>query len=338
MAVSSFRELVRRGLVALATGAIGAMTAAPVAAHGPAPAEPPTAASLLLGWTFEPLPTLGIVAAGAWWTWAVRRVGAANPGKPVPRRRTLAFLGALAALAVALLSGIDRYDTTLFSVHMVQHLLLALVAAPRGYRLACVMPEKMCVDKRVSLVALGAEVRIECGAGTACYFRDEDFAVAECAAEIGRERGVSGSQIALAWILSKPYVSSPIIGATKMDHLEQAIAALEAPREKVHNEAFNVGRTEHNYRIRDIAQIVAEVVPGCRLEFAPDAGPDTRSYRVSFEKLARVLPARRRDDVEPDRAGPRELDEVRRVRRLHGIFERRHGGDLHHAAPDRAPG
>jgi nucleoside-diphosphate-sugar epimerase len=68
------------------------------------------------------------------------------------------------------------------------------------------------------------------------------------------------------------------------------IAGLEAPREKVHNEAFNVGQTEHNYRIREIAEIVAKVVPGCRLEFAADAGPDTRSYRVSFEKIARVLP------------------------------------------------
>ncbi|WP_099864358.1 NAD-dependent epimerase/dehydratase family protein [Pararhizobium haloflavum] len=69
------------------------------------------------------------------------------------------------------------------------------------------------------------------------------------------------------------------------------IAGLTAPKEAVHNEAFNVGQTAHNYRIRDIAAIVAEVVPGCRLEFAADAGPDTRSYRVSFEKIARVLPA-----------------------------------------------
>ena len=69
------------------------------------------------------------------------------------------------------------------------------------------------------------------------------------------------------------------------------IAALDAPEELVCNEAFNVGRTAHNYRIRDIADIVADVVPGCRLEFAPDASPDTRSYRVSFEKIARVLPA-----------------------------------------------
>jgi 1-deoxyxylulose-5-phosphate synthase len=63
--------------------------------------------------------------------------------------------------------------------------------------------------------------------GNSLYFRDEDFTVAECAAEVAKERGVSGSQIALAWILSKPYVASPILGATKMDHLEQAIAALD---------------------------------------------------------------------------------------------------------------
>jgi nucleoside-diphosphate-sugar epimerase len=68
------------------------------------------------------------------------------------------------------------------------------------------------------------------------------------------------------------------------------LAGLEAPAASVCNEAFNVGRTEHNYRIREIAEAVAEVVPGCRLEIAPDAGPDKRSYRVSFEKLARVLP------------------------------------------------
>lgn len=68
------------------------------------------------------------------------------------------------------------------------------------------------------------------------------------------------------------------------------IAAMEAPVEKVWNEAFNIGSTEHNYRIRDIATIVAENVPDCRIEYAQGAGPDTRSYRVSFEKLARVLP------------------------------------------------
>lgn len=69
------------------------------------------------------------------------------------------------------------------------------------------------------------------------------------------------------------------------------LAALEAPREAVHGMAFNVGSNDQNYQIRDIAEIVAAVVPGCRIEFAEDAGPDTRSYSVDFRKLARVLPA-----------------------------------------------
>lgn len=68
------------------------------------------------------------------------------------------------------------------------------------------------------------------------------------------------------------------------------IAAVEAPEERVFNQAFNVGQTAHNYRIRDLAEIVASVVPGCDLGFAPDAGPDIRSYRVSFEKIRHVLP------------------------------------------------
>ena len=68
------------------------------------------------------------------------------------------------------------------------------------------------------------------------------------------------------------------------------IAALEAPADTVFNESFNVGQTAHNYRIRDLAEIVASVVPNCTIEFADDAGPDARSYRVSFEKIRRKLP------------------------------------------------
>jgi putative membrane protein len=113
-----------------ALGWLATITATTVAAHGPAPAEPPSIASLLLGWTFEPLPTIGIAVAAGWWWWAVRRVNAAHPANRVPARRSVAFAAGLAALAFALLSGIDRYDTTLFSVHMVQHVLLTLVAAP----------------------------------------------------------------------------------------------------------------------------------------------------------------------------------------------------------------
>ncbi len=69
------------------------------------------------------------------------------------------------------------------------------------------------------------------------------------------------------------------------------IGALEAPEDLVFNQAFNVGQTPHNYQIRDIAAIVAGVVPNARVEIAPDGGPDKRSYRVSFAKIARTLPA-----------------------------------------------
>lgn len=99
-------------------------------AHGPAPAEPPSAAGLLLGWSFEPAIFLPLAVAAGGWLVAVRRVNAAHPATRVPRRRSVAFLAGLAAIAVALQSGIERYDTTLFSIHMVQHLLLTLVAAP----------------------------------------------------------------------------------------------------------------------------------------------------------------------------------------------------------------
>ncbi len=68
------------------------------------------------------------------------------------------------------------------------------------------------------------------------------------------------------------------------------LAAMEAPRELVCNEAFNVGRDEDNYQIREIADMVKEVVPGSRVEYAEGAGPDKRCYRANFGKINRVLP------------------------------------------------
>jgi nucleoside-diphosphate-sugar epimerase len=67
------------------------------------------------------------------------------------------------------------------------------------------------------------------------------------------------------------------------------VAALEAPRETVHDEAYNVGTTTENYQIRELAEIVRDLVPGCRIEYAPDAGPDKRCYRVDCNKIARSL-------------------------------------------------
>ena len=68
------------------------------------------------------------------------------------------------------------------------------------------------------------------------------------------------------------------------------IAVLKAPQNLVHKEAFNVGRTDENYRIREIAEIVGNTVPGCRVEYADGAGPDKRTYRVDCSKIQRILP------------------------------------------------
>lgn len=67
------------------------------------------------------------------------------------------------------------------------------------------------------------------------------------------------------------------------------LTTLEARRELVHSQIFNVGRTEENYQVRQIAEIVAETVPGCSVKYASDGGPDTRCYRVNCDKIARVL-------------------------------------------------
>ena len=75
------------------------------------------------------------------------------------------------------------------------------------------------------------------------------------------------------------------------DIIAAVIAVLEAPREAVHNQTFNVGRNDENFRIRELAEIVAAIVPGCRVEYAPGGGPDLRCYRVNFDKINRLVPA-----------------------------------------------
>jgi nucleoside-diphosphate-sugar epimerase len=97
----------------------------------------------------------------------------------------------------------------------------------------------------------------------------------------------------LAWTTGEIAMTSdgtpwrPIVHG--LDICRAIIAVLEAPRESVHNQIFNVGDTSHNYRVREIAEIVAEVFPSCKLTFgAPSA--DNRSYRVSFEKIRKHLP------------------------------------------------
>jgi nucleoside-diphosphate-sugar epimerase len=98
----------------------------------------------------------------------------------------------------------------------------------------------------------------------------------------------------LAWTTKEIKMTSdgtpwrPIVHG--LDICQAIIAVLNAPLEAVANEVFNVGDTEHNYRVREIAEIVGEVFPGCNVSFGPPSS-DNRSYRVSFEKIRKHLPA-----------------------------------------------
>jgi putative membrane protein len=99
------------------------------AAHGVAPG-PPDASTLITGWSFDVAVWLPLLlAAGGYWL-AVRKVNREHPANPVPRRRTLYWFLGLGVLVLALQSPIERYDTTLFTAHMLQHMLMTLVAAP----------------------------------------------------------------------------------------------------------------------------------------------------------------------------------------------------------------
>ena len=92
--------------------------------------------------------------------------------------------------------------------------------------------------------------------------------------------------VASAFTTGRVYIKSdgtpwrPIVHIR--DIISAALAVLEAARETVHNQIFNVGRTEENFRIRELAAIVAETVPGSRVEYAPGGGPDLRCYRVQL--------------------------------------------------------
>lgn len=120
----------RRPLAAVLIGAVAsALMPAAAAAHGQEVAAP-TFPGVLLAWSFDPLAVALIGAAALLYLRAVRVVNAAHPRSPVPRGRTVAFMAGLAAIALALLSPIERYETALLSVHMVQHMLLQLVASP----------------------------------------------------------------------------------------------------------------------------------------------------------------------------------------------------------------
>ena len=93
-----------------------------VPTHGPLPPE--LSLESLLYWAWPPVVTVAVALVGLLWARAIRQVAREHPGNPYPRRRTVSFAAALLLVLLALQSGIERYDTTLFSIHMVQHLIL----------------------------------------------------------------------------------------------------------------------------------------------------------------------------------------------------------------------
>ena len=92
------------------------------------------------------------------------------------------------------------------------------------------------------------------------------------------------------------------------------LAALEAPREAIHDQAFNVGRDEDNHQIRDVAAMIERTVPDAIVSLAEGAGPDMRTYRVSFEKVGRELPG-----FKPQWTVQRGIEELLEAYDEHGL-------------------
>lgn len=115
----------------------------------------------------------------------------------------------------------------------------------------------------------------------------------------------------VAWAFTKGRVfiksdGSPWRPIVHVEDISRAfLAVLAAPRQVVHNQAINVGRSEDNYSIRELADIVQEVVVGSRVEYAKDGAPDPRSYRVDFAKIKRLLP-----DFKPQWNGRRGVEQI----------------------------
>jgi nucleoside-diphosphate-sugar epimerase len=106
---------------------------------------------------------------------------------------------------------------------------------------------------------------------------------------------VLNNLVAWAYASGRVFIKSDGTPWRPIVHIEDIsrafIAVLEAPIDVVHNEAFNVGRNDDNYRVRELADIVKETVPGTEIEYASDAGPDKRCYRVDCSKIQRLVPA-----------------------------------------------
>lgn len=105
------------------------------------------------------------------------------------------------------------------------------------------------------------------------------------------------------------------------DFCRAFVAVLHAPRPLVHNVAFNVGRTDENFRVSELAEFVRQAVPGSHVTYAPSGAPDPRSYRVDCSKLAATLP-----EFQPQWTVPRGVEQLCEAFRAYGLTREDFGG------------
>ncbi len=129
---------------------------------------------------------------------------------------------------------------------------------------------------------------------------------------------VVNNLVAFAYTTGEALISSDGTPWRPLVHVEDIcrafLAVLHAPRELVHNEAFNVGRTEENYQIHDVADMVKDIVPDSKIKYAEGGGPDPRCYRVDCGKLTRTLP-----EFQPQWSMRRGIEQLYNSYKRHGL-------------------
>jgi nucleoside-diphosphate-sugar epimerase len=137
---------------------------------------------------------------------------------------------------------------------------------------------------------------------------------------------VVNNLVAVAFTTGEVVIQSDGTPWRPLVHIEDItrafLAVLHAPRELVHNEAFNVGRSEENYQVRDLGELVEQVVPGSKVRYAEGGGPDPRCYKVDCSKIARVLP-----EFQPQWTVRRGMEQLRDAFKANGLTREDLDGD-----------
>jgi nucleoside-diphosphate-sugar epimerase len=137
---------------------------------------------------------------------------------------------------------------------------------------------------------------------------------------------VVNNLVAIAFTTGEVLIQSDGTPWRPLVHIEDIasafLAVLHAPRELVHNEAFNVGRSEENYRVRDLGELVEQVIPGSKVRYAEGGGPDPRCYRVDCGKLMRTLP-----EYQPQWTVRRGMEQLRDAFQRNGLTREELLGD-----------